>query len=92
MEAPLASPVGGDPLQQADDLAERMVRVPLDLVQEGQLLPQAGLDARFGYSPRSSLGANGLSEAPPEASGCSAKNALAFSMKLFHSAGTLSPG
>lgn len=92
MEAPPVLLVGGHPLQHPDDFAERMLRVPLNPVQDGQLLAQVGLEPLLSYSPRSSLGANGLSDAPPDASGCSTKNCLAFSMKFFHSEGTLSPG
>jgi hypothetical protein len=80
------------PLQEAHGLTVGMLRVALDPVQDRELLPESRLEALLRYSPRSSLGANGLSEAPPDASGCSTKKTLFFSMKLFHSPGTLSPG
>lgn len=96
MQGARASSIGLNPLEQADNLAEGVLWIPGDPVEDRQLLaearPEARLEAPLGAQPRSSLGANGLSEAPPDASGCSTKKFLFFSMKFLHSAGTLSPG
>jgi hypothetical protein len=75
-------------------LAEGVLLVVCYAEEDGDPLAEVGiaeLDV-LSYSPRSSEGAKGLSDAPPEAAGFWTKNWEFFSMYSFHSAGTLSPG
>ncbi|MEA2477297.1 MAG: hypothetical protein QOC87_1496 [Actinomycetota bacterium] len=70
-------------LNDADGLGERVIGVVVQRVTDRDLATEVlrpiivrGLEARVGarYSPRSSAGANGLSIAPPDASGCSSNH------------------